>query len=477
MSNIDNQNCKAKYGYYRISVNADGDNFVEASFYSIKDFSFQTNDFPSDQELNDREKIIELSVSKVRFKKEVLVRDFNVVKSQNNIIKLKANEIIDPIDQSFLGNYVEFIAIPERKTSSKVVTTAQPAQQHPTNIAINFTSEEIDPPHQLPIINRNKIHISGNEGNEITIRVHDLKLGEFSFNTNTISIDGVDLRVQGNKISLIDECIFLGTYNREPENVIPSISSNFILIVRGSKMHIGGVRADNIDDIRIFSDKEFSTKIERITEQKKESKKDKFQSAEEYYKLKNVLIFLFIVLLIFTALPCVYFICNNGNDKAKPQGELGSQTSTETNDVSAVVPTPSSTPVEQNDLDPSLPSKQTFGKEVVLNNYNFSLCGRGSISNNYTISKNDRNIPAPANNNLLIMIVAALLYISFYCIIAYLMLKVLHEFNRQGKMTRDMSGVLTALENEKNKDKRLAMQKKILDDMINTYLDKRNVED
>ena len=43
---------------------------------------------------------------------------------------------------------------------------------------------------------------------------------------------------------------------------------------------------------------------------------------------------------------------------------------------------------------------------------------------------------------------------------------------RHNKMTRNMSPVIEALRNERDKEKRRAMQKKILDDMIDTYLDR-----
>ena len=48
---------------------------------------------------------------------------------------------------------------------------------------------------------------------------------------------------------------------------------------------------------------------------------------------------------------------------------------------------------------------------------------------------------------------------------------------RHNKMTRNMSSVLEALRNERDKKKRQEMQKKILDDMIDTYLDKPSSED
>lgn len=53
----------------------------------------------------------------------------------------------------------------------------------------------------------------------------------------------------------------------------------------------------------------------------------------------------------------------------------------------------------------------------------------------------------------------------------------LRALRRKRKLTADMSGVLEALRNERDKEKRKAMQRKILDDMINTYLDKPSSED
>ena len=74
-------------------------------------------------------------------------------------------------------------------------------------------------------------------------------------------------------------------------------------------------------------------------------------------------------------------------------------------------------------------------------------------------------------------VLACLLYVMFYCVIVYFTILTIHALKRSRKLHGDMQSVIDALRNERDKDKRKAMQKKILDDMIDTYLDKPSSED
>ena len=69
-------------------------------------------------------------------------------------------------------------------------------------------------------------------------------------------------------------------------------------------------------------------------------------------------------------------------------------------------------------------------------------------------------------------VMACLLYVLFYFLVMLLAFATFKAMRRHNKMTRNMSSVIEALRNERDKEKRKAMQRKILDDMINTYLEK-----
>ena len=64
------------------------------------------------------------------------------------------------------------------------------------------------------------------------------------------------------------------------------------------------------------------------------------------------------------------------------------------------------------------------------------------------------------------------MYVIFYGVVVYLMVLTVHALKRCRKLYGNMQSVIDALRNERDKDKRRAMQKKILDDMIDTYLDR-----
>ena len=69
-------------------------------------------------------------------------------------------------------------------------------------------------------------------------------------------------------------------------------------------------------------------------------------------------------------------------------------------------------------------------------------------------------------------VMACLLYVMLYAIVIFVAFVTFKAMRRHNKMTRNMSAVIGALRNERDKEKRRAMQKKILDDMIDTYLDR-----
>lgn len=72
----------------------------------------------------------------------------------------------------------------------------------------------------------------------------------------------------------------------------------------------------------------------------------------------------------------------------------------------------------------------------------------------------------------LYFVLACSFYVVFYLLFVCFIFRTLHTLRRKRKLTADMSSVIKALRNERDKEKRRAMQKKILDDIIDTYLDR-----
>ena len=498
----DNTETDIKYGYYRITVTADSEKaFVEASFYS------QSEDG----------RVEEIAVKKVRRCQDVIVRDFTVLYGDSKVVKpktsaskivIKAAEIIDPVDRSSLGNYCEFGDIKyesEQKRScwicgfghwcwnwlcrifpslnrkcldaeglnssnggSAPTDGSAASQDNASNsspVKISYNVVQIDPPHQLPIINGRILRVHGSrpyhvgKPRKIAVRIHDLKLGEFSFNTHSVIIHGVDLRVQGNKINFSGSSVHIDGFGQKRRKVQNSSfeNANYILIVRGSAMRIDGVRADNIDAIRISDDCKLKTIIEKPRQQ--QVKPERNGARWESIRCSFKFLFLLGVLGVLTFLPFSkedyigekykelrklfpVAVVEDANKPAAVSGKLSQQiegTASETNRIT-VTSTSTSSAVVPSDVNQE---KRMQGGGVIT--FYFGM--------------------------------ACLLYVLFYFLITLLTFATFKAMRRHNKMTRNMSSVLEALRNERDKEKRKAMQRKILDDMINTYLDKPSAED
>lgn len=472
------QSDKTKYGYYRIEVCADKvEDFVEVTFYDTTVDVSEDKEFPSEEDFkNDVTKIREFGVRKVRGHQEIIVRDYRANVPPREIVdtvRIKAKEIIDPIDRSRLGNYAEF----GKNVKFKYVVTA------------------IDPPHQVPIINGRFLRIKGSidyltcQRREISVRVHDLKLGDFSFNARSVILHGVDLRVQGNEIDINGKRVDLAAYQhqrtasekwykmfwhyvlsklnhlKDGEKGKSTKDAEYLLIVKGSAMRIDGVRADNIDTIYVSDDFELKTVIEGVRENKLPAWINWLLEIQWRVRIKSVgysfkLFILLCVLGVMTFIP----FCKDDYIREKYQNLCASIP------ASAVVVTSKPTGVS-NKL-----SVQVVGATGDTNQVTTTSTSTSSASDELSFTGQERKTQGGGVITFY-FVVACLLYVLFYFLIMLLTIATFKAMRRHNKMTRNMSSVLEALRNERDKDKRKAMQKKILDDMINTYLDKPSSED
>ena len=469
-NNEPDQSDKTKYGYYRIEVCADKvEDFVEATFYDTAVEVAEDKEFPSGDDIkNNAAKIRESGVRKVRGHQEIIVRDYRAsVKPRKMVdtVRIKAKEIIDSIDRSRLGNYVEF------GKNVKCVVTA------------------IDPPHQVPIINGRTLRIKGSidylvwQRREISVRVHDLKLGDFSFNTRSLVLHGVDLRVQGNEIDINGKRVVLSAYehqrtdpekwyNRGWRDVLSMLNhlndekkkstkdAKYLLIVKGSAMCIDGVRADNIDAIYISDDFELKTIIEGASEKKLPCWINWLFEIQWRVRIKSVgYSFSFFILLcalgVMTSIP----FCKDDYIREKYQNLCASLP------ASAVVATSKPTGVS-NKL-----SVQVIGAAGDTNQVTTTSTSTSSASDELSVAGQEKKMQGGGVITFY-FVMACLLYVLFYFLVMLLAFATFKAMRRHNKMTRNMSSVIEALRNERDKEKRKAMQRKILDDMINTYLEK-----
>lgn len=118
---------------------------------------------------------------------------------------------------------------------------------------------------------------------------------------------------------------------------------------------------------------------------------------------------------------------------------------------------------------------QTIGPSGPSNQFYVTVSGVNSTTNAPSIY--NEHVCNFVRTDFALLIFAILLYLCFYCIATYFTIVSYHAFRRKCKLICDIHGVLGALGEEPDKKRRQAMQKKILDDMIDTYLDKPTSED
>ena len=121
-------NEEVDHGYYSIEVSAENpETFVEARFYDTG------IDVSNRKELDNVRKDTnkkELSARKIRGEQRIIVRDYisdSDPNTKTQIVSIKAQEILDPITRTYLGNYAEFWVPIENKgvETSRTVEAAK----------------------------------------------------------------------------------------------------------------------------------------------------------------------------------------------------------------------------------------------------------------------------------------------------------------------------------------------------------------
>lgn len=333
-------------------------------------------------------------------------------------------------------------------------------------------SENIESPKlPIPLPNEVFLSIDGGKETELTVHVHDLKeKNEFLFRTKTLVIRGVDLLVegQGQEISYNKKTIILGDATQ---------SDDFKLSVRGGSLSIDGIRASNIELVTIEANQKFTT----IVKSKQEKKKKRRGVFRERLKSVGWSLTFFGLLMFMAYLTWLPFakaeqavqlydkllkVTADVDIPTEMPAVQVSKLSSNTNAPSALAKVEESLNTEK-----SKPVKVEAGATTVTIETEKNESGKKVDGAPFRRSSGTGGIAG------LYFGMSCLLYLLFYLFVAFSAVAVFKGMRRHNKMTRNLQSVIDALENEHDKSARKAMQKKILDDMINTYLERPSAED
>lgn len=345
--------------------------------------------------------------------------------------------------------------------------------------------EEIDPPKWIPVPNDRVLIASSYAGADrpcldvcpftctgmflvrcsppkrlpvkFSVLIRDRKLGMIPYETKTIEVEGVDVRIYGNKIEYDGKIIKVDPLQSGPK-------STYMFSVKGSRLKVKDVRTIDVEEIQIKANEKIEIELH---EKKQDNDLVRIGKGSEKIKSQWWGRAVFLVCLCFWAglswLPfgCFSNICDKYfNVLNRVPG---------TNEVVSVGCTYSS-PTVTNTL-----SMQTYYSNTLNQNPPTNVVNAAATSINSTVGSPTaaRGVEGQGTFGVTFyLLMSCILYVVFYCAIVYLTFAVFRTLRRSSKLNGNMRSVIDALRNERDKDKRKAMQKKILDDMIDTYLDR-----
>ena len=356
-----------------------------------------------------------------------------------------AVKFIDPDTRLNLGNSVIFTTLAAGKYKFQVATSF------------------IRPPEWIPIENGKVLRIDAKKC-PLEVLVVDRKIGEIVYRTDAIEIRGTDLRVYGDEIR----------YEKGNTLVVKNwadggggkVSSLYQLEVQGTGLEIKDIRTSDVERIRIRRGEKIKAQVEsnQFDEGKKKGGKHDIGGSGKWGLL---LLFEIIVLLALTLFPFWPFVTTNSHYLDVLQGKCA------TNETAVAVC--------------SIPAKvtNTLSLQAACQGQPRQNSITNSVGASATSVSSTSDLPSSAANSeraglgrvTFYFVLACLLYVTFYGVVVYFTILTVHTLKRSSKLNGNMRSVIEALRNERDKDKRKAMQRKILDDMINTYLDKPSAED
>lgn len=484
--------------------------FVERVIYVLckteRDADKLKNDLEALPDIWKHESQINNSDDSKRKKEFTIGMDLDKTRDKSDARRDEIQKIIDPDTLANLGNCVKFS------------TADNEGYVFTINVAV------INPPEWVPIENGKWLCMQG-KGSVLEIRVVDRRLGEIVYRAGSVKITGSDLRVYGDQIRFDNGnvikigakskwegawpilkrifktgwgkvCVFFGgdkdddaessdvatapskkaeggaeaspepKESKNGKEPLPPHEIPSQLEVKGNGIGIKDVRTSDVERVIIRSRKRIRAAVES-TQQVKAKKRKTISFGDWLGWWVILLVAEVLIVAALTALPFWKFIPIRDKYLEELQGV------DTTNEV--VVANSAYTPsVVTNTLSMQTSCSNVMSQSAPTNCIDTIATSISSASGSPSLEGGKRQGTVGIT---LYFVLSCFLYVVFYAMFVCFTFLTLRALRRKRKLTADMSGVLEALRNERDKDKRKAMQKKILDDMINTYLDKPSAED
>ena len=293
--------------------------------------------------------------------------------------------------------------------------------------------------------------------NVFTVLIHDRIQGEISYKTKMVEIEGVDIRVSGNQIEYVDSLIEVVPIRGRDEKYA---------LIKGRRLSVKNVCTTEIEAIKILVDEKIDIQLH-----------DKRQIAERCNG-RAKLSFGWGAFLAFIGCLCFLMFLS-----LMPFGEFDTICTkyskalygvSNTNKVTSVG-CACEPPVVTNTLSVLTSCNGVTNQNLQTNIINTATTSVSSVAGSQVQLKGNESSGTLGVTFCFVLI--CFLYVGLYGVFVYLTLVAFHAWRRHRKLNGGISSVLNALRAETDKKKRQEMRDKILDDMIDTYLDKPSSED
>lgn len=309
----------------------------------------------------------------------------------------------------------------------------------------------------IPIENGKLLRIDAKK-DPLEVLVVDRKIGEIAYRTDAIEIRGTDLRVYGDQIR----------YEKKNTIVVKNwvdgsdgkVSPLYQLEVQGTGLEIKDIRTSDVERITIGRSEKIKVQVGGGDVNKAVAFLINWWKAVNWRAgFKSIFYsFNFFVLLV-TLVAMTWLPFGQVNYALDKYNEMRRSIA--------------NTPVESVRLPVKVSNKlslQMVGSAGETNNVATTSTSTSSTEKHGV--GDDKCLSQGGGVVTFYFVMACLLYVMLYAIVIFVAFVTFKAMRRHNKMTRNMSAVIGALRNERDKEKRRAMQKKILDDMIDTYLDR-----
>lgn len=314
----------------------------------------------------------------------------------------------------------------------------------------------------IPMLNGKSIKIASRQS--FFVRINDREIGEVTYATKIIEIIGSDVRIYGNQIECQGEKIAVSPMQEGEDK-------KYLLLIKGSRLSVANIRTVDVEEIQINADDEIEVGLCDRKKEKdnvthglvRDDKKEESNIKWLYWALGLCLC----ILATLTLVPIIMF--DTTCDKYLNVHLNAQREKAGTNEIVSVgcMGTPS---VVTNTLSMQTCYSNTPNQNLPTNVVNTIATSVSTTVGTLTASRGDEGRGASGVTFYLVM--AWVLYIASYGAIVYMTFVTFRTLRRSRKLNGNMRPIIEALRNEPDKVRRRAMQKKILDDMIDTYLDR-----